>query len=79
VLSSFSTSVSTPTLNTDHKPRQLAPIVGLMRFDYVRSMTFQSTNKFSLDSRWVFGSLLFIADKFGDLSLQEPEPKEVAR
>jgi hypothetical protein len=30
---------------------------------------FQSTNKFSPDSRCVFGSLLFIVDKFGDLSL----------
>jgi hypothetical protein len=29
------------------------------------------------DSRWVFGSLLFGADKFGDLSLQEPESLEV--
>jgi hypothetical protein len=49
-----------------------------MTFEFVRSMTFQSTNKFSLDSRWVFGSLLFIADKCGDLSLQEPKPREVA-
>jgi hypothetical protein len=43
----------------------------------MRSMTFQSSNKFLPDSRWVLGSLLFIVDKFGDLSLQEPESREV--
>jgi hypothetical protein len=30
--------------------------------------------KFLSGSRLVFGSLLFIANKMGDLSLQEPEP-----
>jgi hypothetical protein len=65
----FSKSVSTPTLNVDHKSQQLMPTVGLTRFDYVRLMVFQSTNKFSPDSRWVFGSLLFIANRFRDLSL----------
>jgi hypothetical protein len=53
--------------------------MGLMRFNYVRSMTFQSTSKFSPDSRWAFGSLFFIVDKFGDLSLQDPEPWEIIR
>jgi hypothetical protein len=43
----------------------------------MRSMAFQPTTKFFPDSRWVFGSLLFGADKFGDLSLQEPESLEV--
>jgi hypothetical protein len=44
-----------------------------MRFDYVRSMAFQSTTKFLPRSRWVIGSLLFIADKFRDLNLPELE------
>jgi hypothetical protein len=35
----------------------------------VRSIVFQSSSKFLPDSRWVFGSLLFIDDNFGDLSL----------
>jgi hypothetical protein len=48
--------------------------MGLTRFIYVRSMEFDSTNKFLPGSRLVFGSLLFIADKMGDLSLQESEP-----
>jgi hypothetical protein len=43
--------------------------MGHMRSDYVRSMAFQSTTKFLSSSRWFLGSLLFIADKFGDLSL----------
>jgi hypothetical protein len=42
-------------------------------------MVFQSTRKFLPGSRWVLGSLLFIANKFGDLSLQEPESREVTR
>jgi hypothetical protein len=36
-------------------------------------MTFQSITKFLPDLRWVLGSLLFIADMFGDLNLQELE------
>jgi hypothetical protein len=52
--------------------------MGLTRLGFMRSMTFQSTTKFLADSRWTFGSLLFVADKFGDLSLQEPESCEVA-
>jgi hypothetical protein len=47
--------------------------MGLARLDYVRSMVFQSTTKFLLGSSWVHVSLLFVADKFGDLSLPEPE------
>jgi hypothetical protein len=43
--------------------------MGLMRSDYVRSMVFQFITKFLLSSRWVIGSLLFLTDKFGDLSL----------
>jgi hypothetical protein len=74
---SFSIVMSTPTLNTSHKPQQLAPTVGLTRSSYVRSMTFQSTNKFLPVSRLVFRSLLFIIDKMGNLSLQEPEPWEI--
>jgi hypothetical protein len=70
---SFSTFVSTPTLNTYHKSWQLMTTVGLTRFNYMRSMVFQSISKFLPDSRLVFGSLLFIADKMGDLSLQELE------
>jgi hypothetical protein len=52
--------------------------VGLTRFDYVRSVTFQSTTKFLPSSRRVLASLLFIADKFGDLSLHELESLEIA-
>jgi hypothetical protein len=33
--------------------------------------------KFHCGSRWVLGSLLFIADKFGDTNLREPESSEV--
>jgi hypothetical protein len=73
VLQLLSTSESTPTRKTSHKPRQLVPTVGLTRLDYVRSMVFQLTRKFLPRSRWVLGSLLFITDKFRDLSLQEPE------
>jgi hypothetical protein len=52
--------------------------VGLTRFQYVRPMAFQSTSKFLPVSRWVLRSFHFDADKFGDLSLQEPESHEVA-
>jgi hypothetical protein len=52
--------------------------MGLTRFNYVRSMMFQSTTKFLSDMRWVLRSLLFVTDKFRDLSLQEPELPEVA-
>jgi hypothetical protein len=71
--------MSTPTLKSSYKPRQLAPTMGLTRFDYMRPMAFQSTTKFLPGSRWVLGSLLFITDKFGDLSLQELESSEVTR
>jgi hypothetical protein len=40
-------------------------------------MVFQSTTKFLPSSRWVLGSLLFIADKFGDMNLLEPESCKV--
>jgi hypothetical protein len=55
----------------------LAPTVGPTRFIYVRSMTFELTNKFLPRSRLVFRSLLFIADKMRDLSLQEPKSWEI--
>jgi hypothetical protein len=42
-------------------------------------MTFQSTTKFLPGSRWVLGSFLFIADKLGDLNLQELELSKVIR
>jgi hypothetical protein len=45
----------------------------------VRSMALKSTTKFLAGSRLVFGSLLFIADKREDLSLQEPEPPTITR
>jgi hypothetical protein len=70
--------VSTSTLKSTQKPQQLVPTMGLMRSYYVRSMVFQSTIKFLPSSRWVLGSLLFINDKFGDLSLQELESSEIA-
>jgi hypothetical protein len=40
-------------------------------------MAFQSTSKFLPGSRWVLGSILFVANKFGDLSLQESKSREV--
>jgi hypothetical protein len=49
-----------------------------MRFIYVRSMTFRSTSKLFPFSRLVFISLLFIADKMGNLSLKVHEPMEDA-
>jgi hypothetical protein len=51
--------------------------MGLTRFNYVRSMTFQSTSKFLSDSRWVFRSLFFVTEKFEDVISQELEPQEV--
>jgi hypothetical protein len=53
--------------------------MGLTRFSFVRAMTFRSTTKFLSGSRWVPRSLPFVADKFGDLSLQELESCEVVR
>jgi hypothetical protein len=40
-------------------------------------MTFQSTTKFLPGSRWFLGSLEFLTDKFGNLSLQEPKLSKV--
>jgi hypothetical protein len=45
----------------------------------MRAMTFQSTTMFLPGSRWVLGSFLFIADKLGDLNLQELELSKVIR
>jgi hypothetical protein len=53
--------------------------MGLMRSSFVRAMPFQSTTKFLPRSRWFLGFLLFIANKFGDLNLQEPKSCEVIR
>jgi hypothetical protein len=36
-------------------------------------MAFQSTTKFLPGSRWFLGSLVFLTDQFGNLSLQELE------
>jgi hypothetical protein len=47
--------------------------MGLTGFDYMRSMVFQSASKFLPSSRWVLGSLLFVADMFRDLRIQELE------
>jgi hypothetical protein len=51
--------------------------MGLMRSSFVRTMVFLSTTKFLLGSRWFRGSVEFLTDKFGNLSLQEPEVSEV--
>jgi hypothetical protein len=56
----------------------LAPIVGFTRSSFVRTMVFQSTSKFLPSSRWFLGSLEFLTDKFGNLSLQEPELSKAA-
>jgi hypothetical protein len=51
--------------------------VGPTRFIYVKSMAFDSTSRFLPGSRLVIGSVLFIADKMGDLSLHQPESWEI--
>jgi hypothetical protein len=43
--------------------------MGLTRSSFMRTMVFQSITKFLPDSRWFLGSLLFMTDKFADLSL----------
>jgi hypothetical protein len=50
-----------------------------MRSSFMRAMAFQSTTKFLPGSRWVLGSLVFIAGKIGDLNLQEPELHKIIR
>jgi hypothetical protein len=45
----------------------------------LRSMAFESATKFSPGSKMVFGSLLSVTDKMGDLSLQEPKPWAITR
>jgi hypothetical protein len=52
---------------------------GLTRSSFVRAMVFQFANKFLLGSRWFLGSLEFITDTSGDLSLQELESSKVTR
>jgi hypothetical protein len=73
----FFTSLTTLTRKSSHKPRQLAPTMGLTRSSFMRAMAYQSTTKFLPGSRWFPGSLQFITDMFGDLILQEPESHEV--
>jgi hypothetical protein len=51
--------------------------MGLMRFNSMRSMVFQTATKFLPGSRWALRSLLFITDKFGELSLQKLESPKV--
>jgi hypothetical protein len=51
--------------------------VGLTRSSFVRAMTYQSTTKFLPGSRGFLRSLQFITDKFGDLTLQEPESRGI--
>jgi hypothetical protein len=59
--------------------RQLVPTVGLTRSSFMRAMTFQSTTKFLPSSRWFLGSVVFLTDKFGNLSLQRLELSEDSR
>jgi hypothetical protein len=42
-----------------------------MRSSFMRTMAFESTTKLLPGSRWFLGSLEFLTDKFGNLSLQE--------
>jgi hypothetical protein len=51
--------------------------VGLTRPSFVRTMAFQSTTKLLPGSRWFLGSVEFLTDQFGNLSLQDPESSEV--
>jgi hypothetical protein len=48
-----------------------------MRSSFMRAMAYQSTTKFLPGSRWFLESLQFVTDKFGDLTLQEPESREI--
>jgi hypothetical protein len=48
-----------------------------MGSSFVRAIAYQSTTKFLPGSRWFLGSLQFITDKFGYLTLHEPESCEV--
>jgi hypothetical protein len=41
-------------------------------------MAFEASTKFLLDLRFVFGSIYFVANKLGDLSMQDPEQQEVS-
>jgi hypothetical protein len=43
--------------------------MGLTTFIYMRSMVFKLATKFLPDSRLIFGSLLYIDNKMGDLTL----------
>jgi hypothetical protein len=51
--------------------------MGLMRSSFMRTNAFQSTTKFLPGSMWFLGSLEFLTDQFGNLSVQEPELSEV--
>jgi hypothetical protein len=57
----------------------MAPTVGLARSSFVRTMSFQSITKFLPGSKLFLGSLEYLTDKFGNLSLQEPESSKVIR
>jgi hypothetical protein len=53
--------------------------VGLLRSSFVRTLAFQFAAKFLPGSRWFLGSVEFLTNKFGNLSLQEPELSKVVR
>jgi hypothetical protein len=57
----------------------MAPTVGLARSSFMRTMSFQSTTKFLPGSKLFLGSLEYLTDKFGNLSLQELESSKVIR
>jgi hypothetical protein len=50
-----------------------------MRASFMRAMANQSTTKFLPDLEWFLGSLQYITNKFGDLTLQEPESCGIIR
>jgi hypothetical protein len=49
---------------------------GLTGINDVRSIAFKTLAKFSPGTRFVYGSLHFVANRLGDLSMQEPEQQE---
>jgi hypothetical protein len=53
--------------------------MGLTRSSFVRAMAYQSATKFLPSSRWFLRSLQLVTDKFGDLTLQEPEACGIIR
>jgi hypothetical protein len=75
----FFVYVSTPTLKTCHKSMIVSTHRGAHEIKLCQSNGISIYNQVSLGSRWFLGSLEFLTNKFGNLSLQELELSKVAR